>query len=293
MDSPDTPSSDDGLNETAHALFEGLKQKLKQKAQRNPSARNAMMPDVLTEDKVAMEFAQACADRFRYCHHTAAWFEWTGSIWIQNETEVVREIIRELTRALSLGQQPKVLASVNKASFYSGVVKIAQGDEAFAVTSKHWDLDPMLLGTPVGTIDLRTGDLRAADQSDGITKTTAVAAAETADCPSWLAFLNDATGGDADLIRFLQQWAGYCLTGDVGEHSFVFIYGLAATVKASGSTPSRRYLATTKRPRRWRRSRQVIVIATRPIWRGFAARVSLLRARQKRAVRGPKRRLRA
>src|SRR6478736_4249493 len=63
----------------------------------------------------------------------------------------------------------------------------------------------MLLGTPVGTIDLRTGDLRAADQSDGITKTTAVAAAETADCPSWLAFLNDATGGDADLIRFLQD----------------------------------------------------------------------------------------
>ena len=184
-----------------------------------------MTSDVVTEDRVATEFAQACADRFRYCHHTGVWFEWTGKLWNRNESGVVRELIRELTRALSVGEEPKDLARVNKASFYSGVDKIAQGDKAFAVTSKHWDQDPMLLGTPAGTIDLRTGQLRAADPSDGITKSTAVAAAEKVDCPAWLAFLNDATGGDADLIRFLQQWAGYCLTGDVSEHSFVFIYG--------------------------------------------------------------------
>src|SRR3984957_13629969 len=36
-------------------------------------------------------------------------------------------------------------------------------------------------------------------------KTTTVAAGNEADCPIWMAFLNDATGGDADLMRFLQQ----------------------------------------------------------------------------------------
>ena len=67
--------------------------------------------------------------------------------------------------------------------------------------------------------------LRQADHADGITKLTAVAPAPTADCPRWLAFLDETTGGDADLIRFLQQWCGYCLTGETREHALVFVHG--------------------------------------------------------------------
>ena len=83
----------------------------------------------------------------------------------------------------------------------------------------------MLLGTPGGVVDLCTGKLRPAAQGDFITKLTTVAPAETADCPIWLKFLNEATGKDTDLIRFLQQWAGYCLTGDTREHALLFVYG--------------------------------------------------------------------
>ena len=28
-----------------------------------------------------------------------------------------------------------------------------------------------------------------------------------------------------ELIRYLQQWCGYCLTGDTREHALVFVYG--------------------------------------------------------------------
>ena len=34
-----------------------------------------------------------------------------------------------------------------------------------------------------------------------------------------------ATGDDPELIRFLQQWAGYCLTGSTCEHALLFIHG--------------------------------------------------------------------
>jgi P4 family phage/plasmid primase-like protien len=44
-------------------------------------------------------------------------------------------------------------------------------------------------------------------------------------CPTWLGFLEDATQADAGLVRFLQQIAGYCLTGDTREHALFFIYG--------------------------------------------------------------------
>jgi putative DNA primase/helicase len=33
------------------------------------------------------------------------------------------------------------------------------------------------------------------------------------DCPQWMAFLSDITGGDADLQAYLQRMVGYCLTG--------------------------------------------------------------------------------
>ena len=100
-----------------------------------------------------------------------------------------------------------------------------------AVTSEIWDRDPFLLGTPDGTVDLRTGKLREPDPADGITKITAVSPAETADCPRWLQFLEE-TFGDAELIRFIQQWNGYCLTGDISEHALVFGFGNGSNGKA-------------------------------------------------------------
>lgn len=102
---------------------------------------------------------------------------------------------------------------------------MARADAAHAVTQEAWDRDPWLLGCPEMTVDLRSGIGRAPDPANGITKRTAVAPAARADCPRWLAFLEEATGGDAEMIRFLQQWCGYSLTGDTREHALVFVYG--------------------------------------------------------------------
>ena len=49
--------------------------------------------------------------------------------------------------------------------------------------------------------------------------------AETASCPRWLQFLDEATAGDIGLIRFVQQWCGYMLTGDTRQQSLVFLFG--------------------------------------------------------------------
>ena len=100
-----------------------------------------------------------------------------------------------------------------------------RADPIFATTADFWDRDLLLLGTPEGVIDLRTGRKRAGKPQDGITKTTAVGAAENADCPLWLRFLDEATGGDAEMVRFLKQWTGYCLSGVTSEHALIFVFG--------------------------------------------------------------------
>ena len=90
----------------------------------------------------------------------------------------------------------------------------------------------MLLGTPSGVIDLRTGQCRAATPEDGITKTTAVAPADHSDCPLWKRFLAEATGGDADMVQFLRQWFGYTLTGNTSQHALVFVFGSGGNGKS-------------------------------------------------------------
>jgi putative DNA primase/helicase len=181
--------------------------------------------DLVTEDGAAERFAYLYSGCLRYCHDTGAWFEWNGSVWQQNRTGLAFQWARELARTLAKSEPDKVRYVSSKVSFASGVERFARSDPVFAVTADFWNSDPFLLGTPAGTVDLRTGKLREPSPSDGITKSTAVAPTERADCPKWKAFLLTAMGGDDELIRFLQQFFGYCLTGDIREHALIFGYG--------------------------------------------------------------------
>src|SRR5688500_7119536 len=161
----------------------------------------------------------------RYCHGTGAWFQWNGSNWSKNEKDSVLNAIRWLTRNFSRSEEPKVKAAVQKSSFARVVDRFCRADPSCSVTIDAWDHDPFKLGTPEGTVELKTGFINPGESHDYITKMTAVGPAAEASCPRWLGFLSETTGNDVELIRFLQQWCGYCLTGVTREHALVFVYG--------------------------------------------------------------------
>ena len=181
--------------------------------------------ELLTEDSVALAFTDRYRDRLRFDHDHGKWYVWTGTRWQCERTCLAfcwaRDLVRELAKALP----EKVRLIASKANFAGNVERYARADRAFAIVSDIWDNDGYLLGTPAGTVDLRTGALRKAQPDDFITKATAVAPAETTDCPRWLQFLSEATNGDQALIDFLQQFAGYTLTGDTREEALLFVYG--------------------------------------------------------------------
>jgi putative DNA primase/helicase len=180
---------------------------------------------VITQDGIAGIFAKRYADRLRYCHSARSWFEFDGARWRRDETNRAFQFVREIAREISEGKEHKELKEFRKTAFAAGVEKFSQSDPAFAVTASYWDRDPYLLGTPGGTVDLRTGTMKSGEPADGITKATAVAPSGHTDCPVWDMFLKETTGGDREMVRFLQQWAGYCLTGDTREHALVFAHG--------------------------------------------------------------------
>lgn len=188
-------------------------------------ARAVHSNELLTEDSIALEFARLYANALRFDHDAGVWREWSGSVWIENRTNKAFHWARELARELAAREPDKVRSVTSKTSFAAGVEQFARADPVFAVTSNIWDRDPFLLGTPEGVVDLRTGRRRTSNPDDGITKTTAVAPAGNADCALWTHFLMETTGGDDEMVRFLRQWIGYCLTGDTREHSLVFLFG--------------------------------------------------------------------
>lgn len=79
-------------------------------------------------------------------------------------------------------------------------------------------------------VDLQTGQARPARREDYATKCGG--AAPGGDCPRWLKFLDEITGGDVDLQAYLQRMAGYCMTGLTTEHVMFFCYGTGANGKS-------------------------------------------------------------
>jgi putative DNA primase/helicase len=182
------------------------------------------------EDSVALAFADRYKKVLRFDHTRGSWLIWADSHWEVDRHRTAFNWCRDMARAASAtAERP---AAARRANFARGVEDLARADPRLSVAGDEWDRDPWLLGTPDGTVDMRTGILRPACPTDMITRSTGATPAERADCPRWRAFLAEATGGDEALMAFLQRWGGYCLTGMTTEHALVFLHGMGGTGKS-------------------------------------------------------------
>lgn len=178
----------------------------------------------LAEDDLAVRFVAKHRGNMRYCHDSGKWYSWNGQIWQREETQEAIDLMRIVCKEAAKLAGTKERKGLLRSQLYKHALEIAQTDRAVAVTSRIWDADKFLLGTPDGTVDLKTGELRKATQTDFITKTTRVTPANTPP-HLWTKFLDEATAGDKELQRFMQQIAGMVLTGDTSEHALFFVYG--------------------------------------------------------------------
>ena len=200
---------------------------ISQAKRKRAAGATAIGPDSsLTEDGVALLFEAQHAGKLLFDHDIGAWFVWTGKRWQKETTQLAFEWARQVAReAAMLSEKDGKRTTAAKSGFVGGVERFCRSTRSFATTSAGWDKDPFLIGTPDGTVDLRNGRISEARQDQRITKLTAIGPATRADCPRWLRFLDEATKGDQEVIRFLQQACGYFLTGDTREHALFFIHG--------------------------------------------------------------------
>jgi putative DNA primase/helicase len=175
---------------------------------------------------VARWIETTCGHRLRFNSTTGRWHAFDGTRWKPHDHKMAFELAKDWAVANASVIPGKADAkAVQKASFADGVENYCRNTKALLVTSGDFDGDPMLLGTPGGVVDLRTGALRPATAADMVSKSTVVAPAEREDCPRWLRFIDEVTSGDLETQVFLRQWAGYCLTGSTKQQCFLFIWG--------------------------------------------------------------------
>ncbi|MSR09708.1 MAG: hypothetical protein EXR82_09365 [Gammaproteobacteria bacterium] len=184
----------------------------------------------LSDDGLALSFAST-RPHYRRVAAWRTWMRYEGGRWAEDATLSIYSDVREFLRWRAKQERDEGTARrLRSKQTVAAIESLAQSDRRYAATAAQWDADPWVLNTPSGVLDLRTGALSDHAPEQHLTKQTATAPA--AECPRWLAFLDEVTGGDPDLAVYLQRMAGYCLTGSTAEHALFFFYGTGANGKS-------------------------------------------------------------
>ena len=173
-----------------------------------------------------------------------SWVIWDGTRWSPDETGEVERLakmtIRSMQKEAALIEDPKIRESLLKhaarsesAARIRSMLELAATEPEIACVPDVFDADPWLLNVENGTIDLRTGEIHPPNRENMITKVAPVIFDPRAKAPRWIQFLRDITGGDEELMEYLQLAVGYSLTGDTREQCLFFCYGTGQNGKST------------------------------------------------------------
>ena len=193
------------------------------------------------------------------------WLIWDGQRWnrrgadeevkrrahevarkLQDEAKALAQSDRDIVVAEETSKKDEVklsdkVAAWGRASEASPKLKSIPLEAApyLAVEADRLDADPWRINLLNGTLRVRRqageGDpvtLHPHDPADLITKLAPVIYDPEATCPAYDRFLADVQP-EGPMRRFLHQWGGYSLTGDVGEQKLCFFYGKGKNGKST------------------------------------------------------------
>ena len=170
------------------------------------------------------------------------WHVWNGQCWRPDDHGELLRRAMQSTRtmreeAAALGKDGDALwKHANRSEQrprLEAMVTLAAVDERMVTPIDALDADPFVLNVANGTLDLRTGERHPHDPARLLTKLAPVAHDPAAECPRWLAFQEQVTGADSELIAYKQRFYGYCLTGDTSEQVLALLHGAGANGKST------------------------------------------------------------
>lgn len=182
-------------------------------------------------------YSDLYASKHRFCPQWKKWANYDGARWCRDlEGLAARNDVKKLSDALMIyaptaglnedqsTRYRKYVASLGSYKNRKNIIDDARDNTP--LNADKLDTDPLLLNVINGTLDLHAAPiLRPHNPDDLISMVAQVAYDPDARCPVWDRYLLDALENDAGKIRYLQKFAGLCLTGIVAEETMVILYG--------------------------------------------------------------------
>lgn len=196
----------------------------------------------------AERFVDLFGENVRYCYTEKKWYFYNSMRWSVDNLGVILRMADKCVEAMkaeaklylqadeeSGGDMAKAFEKHMKSSRSNKSKKamLNEIEHHLPILPIQMDRYKMALNTPSGIINLKNGDVKAHNPEYYFTKITSVDCADAADCPRWLAFLDDIFAGDKDLIRYIQKAVGYSLTGSTAEQCAFFLYGTGRNGKST------------------------------------------------------------
>jgi putative DNA primase/helicase len=196
-----------------------------------------------TELGYARRLVAAYGDRLRHVPAWKRWLVWDGKRWAHDSTGQAQRYMkitaRRLTNeALTLDDERERKGALMAArrgessAGVSGALTLAGTEHGIVASPDDLDADPFLLNCSNGTLDLRTGELRAHDPADMITKITKAAYDPDAPGTAFTEFL-ERVQPDPVMRSFLARLIGHSLEGRVTEHILPIFHGTGANGKST------------------------------------------------------------
>lgn len=183
----------------------------------------------------ARRFAAMHKEGFLHAREERVWLEWRDGRWRRDRTgaaeRAAKEVVEELWKqVVELPDEKRERAAKWAIGCQSeqrlrAMLSLASTEPGMYVRLQDLDADPWLLSCGNGTLDLRTGELRAPDPDDLISRGTDVHYVHDASRDRWERFLREVFDADRALISFVKRAYGSCLTGDTRDRALFVEYG--------------------------------------------------------------------
>jgi putative DNA primase/helicase len=172
------------------------------------------------------------------------WIVWNGCQWEMDDgylihdrgLKMIRGIYEELLKTSDIRDRLEIekhAMQSESARRRKALIEVASWIPELNVKTDCLDKDPWLFNVKNGTIDLQTGELREHRPEDLITRIANVDYDRNADCPAWKHFVMEIMNYNTDLIHFIQNAAGWAITGDTSEQTMFILFGTGANGKST------------------------------------------------------------
>lgn len=199
-------------------------------------------PARLTDVHNARNLVEKYGQDICYVSAWKAWMHWNGKIWerVDEDKQGYPQLLKEWAKdiansyrdAADIIPNPTIADDYRKHAKRSesdakikAMLNLITGERGIMKSYKVFDNNSFLFSCQNGTLNLLTQEFREHRREDYITKISPVIYDSFATCPRWISFLERIMKQHPEIVEYLQNFAGQCLTGEVREKSFYIFWG--------------------------------------------------------------------